>query len=106
MAVANASLVAFTPNSSPSTSHSLYSPRFPSKPLILQSAKTRVLSTSTFALKGTEIRGTVDLIEHKNDAVLEESSETVLYSFSPLNLLLLAALPGGDAANYIFLKFS
>ncbi|KAI3473287.1 hypothetical protein Pfo_030579 [Paulownia fortunei] len=116
MAVVNASLVAFRPVSSPSvppsTSHShfpsIYSPRIPSKPLAFASAATtkrRALFASTFALKNSKICETVDVIEEKNDAMLEESSETLLYSFSPLTVLLLAALPGATTVTSLFSPF-
>ncbi|KAL8516711.1 hypothetical protein ACS0TY_015099 [Phlomoides rotata] len=103
MAAANAYLLAFTPNSSPSTSYSrfpsLYSPGYPSKPLM----QRRALSPSTFALKRRS--ETLDLIEEKNDAMLQEPSHTILYSFSPMTFLLLAALPGADTVTSLFSPF-
>lgn len=99
MAVINASLVAFRPHSSPSLlpPTSLCTPQ-PSA-LATAAAKTRrAIFTSTFALKTSEISETVDVIEEETDLMSEESSsETLLYSLSPLPLLLLAALPGGNA---------
>ncbi|KAK6147075.1 hypothetical protein DH2020_017987 [Rehmannia glutinosa] len=113
MAVVNASLVAFRPHSSPSllpsTSHSHFpsinSPKIPSKPLTAATTKGTALFTYTFALKNSNICETEDVIEEKDDAVLEESSETLLYSFSPLSLLLLGALPGASTVTSLFSPF-
>ncbi|KAK6147057.1 hypothetical protein DH2020_017969 [Rehmannia glutinosa] len=113
MAVVNASLVAFRPHSSPSllpsTSHSHFpsinSPKIPSKPLTAATTKGTSLFTYTFALKNSNICETEDVIEEKEDAVLGESSETLLLSFSPLGLLLLGALPGASTVTSLFSPF-
>ncbi|KAL7095907.1 hypothetical protein ACP275_10G051800 [Erythranthe tilingii] len=109
MAVVNASsLVAFRQLSS-SSSPSLMPPTSltPSKQMPFASAKIRAFCTSTFALKNINTSETVDLIEEENDAISEEieSSETVLYSFSPLPLLLFAALPGATTVTSLFSPF-
>ncbi|KAL8040379.1 hypothetical protein ABFX02_10G094000 [Erythranthe guttata] len=104
MAVVNASsLVAFrqlSSSSSSSSSPSLMPPT--SKQMPFASAKIRVFCTSTFALKNINTSETVDLIEEENEI---ESSETVLYSFSPLPLLLFAALPGATTVTSLFSPF-
>ncbi|KAK4396398.1 hypothetical protein Sango_1476400 [Sesamum angolense] len=117
MAVVNASLVAFTPHSSPSflpstshTSHfpSTHSSPIPCTPLAIALAATKTrrdLFASTFALKSREIYESADVIDEENDRVLEESSETLLYSFSPLSLLLLGALPGATTVRSLFGPF-
>ncbi|KAG8376607.1 hypothetical protein BUALT_Bualt09G0081100 [Buddleja alternifolia] len=105
MAVVNASFVALKPQSLPSLLPSTsFSYKFPSEK---GTVKRRALFTSTFALKNTEICEALDVVvEVKNDdAILKESSETVLYSFSPFTLLLLAALPGATTITSLFGPF-
>ncbi|KAK4419250.1 hypothetical protein Salat_2337800 [Sesamum alatum] len=110
MAVVNASLLAFTPHSSPSTSKKSYfpstlSPGIPCTPLASALAATqrrRDLFASTFSVKSSDICETVNVIVEEND---EESSETLLYSFSPLSLLLLGALPGATTVRSLFGPF-
>lgn len=117
MAVVSAPLVAFGPNSSPSLSpstvysqscsmHSLTVPS--SQPALLSamaaSPRKRSLSSCTFALEKSNLcERSVDVVDEEiNGSVLGESSETRLYSFSPVPLLLLAALPGGNAFPHFF----
>ncbi|KAL1549398.1 hypothetical protein AAHA92_17509 [Salvia divinorum] len=82
-----------SPSFSPSRSCSILS----SQPMST-AAKKRALSSSTFALNKSNLCQT-SVDEEINDAVLEDSSETLLYSFSPLPLLLLAALPGATTVT-------
>lgn len=98
--VANASLAGLGPNSSP---HSLISSMIhsPSIPPALHFSRKRALCACTFALK----KSNLCVNEEKNVAILDESSETLLYSFSPLSLLLFAALPGGNAFLHFHLPF-
>ncbi|GFP99281.1 hypothetical protein PHJA_002072100 [Phtheirospermum japonicum] len=104
MAMANAaSLSAFrTLSSSPSrlpfTSHS-HSPLINS-PKIL-SSNSRPIYTPTFALKNSEICEADDVI-----IVEKDDNEVILYSFSPLSLLpLAAALPGATTVTSLFSPF-
>lgn len=94
MAAVNASLVGFQ-------FLPIYFPTNFSKTLRVSVAaelRRRALCSSTFALKNSDNCASVDAVEEMNGAVLKESSETLLYSFSPFTVLLLAALPGGNTA--------
>ncbi|XP_057779223.1 uncharacterized protein LOC130997804 isoform X2 [Salvia miltiorrhiza] len=110
MAVVSASLVALGPNSSPCVSpsqscsmHSLTI--YSSQPALVSAiAKRRALSSCTFALENNNLCET-SVDEEENDAVLGDSSETLLYSFSPLPLLLLAALPGATTVTSLISPF-
>ncbi|KAL3642613.1 hypothetical protein CASFOL_013428 [Castilleja foliolosa] len=103
MAIANAaSLSAFRTHSSPPRLPFTSTPHFPqiNSPKIL-SSNSRPIYTSTFALKNSEIceAGDTIIVEKDDNAISEKSSETLLYSFSPLGLLLLAALPGASTVT-------
>ncbi|KAL3825864.1 hypothetical protein ACJIZ3_021893 [Penstemon smallii] len=113
MVAVNASFIAFRPFSSPSTSHP-HHPSLSSSPTPPQSLTLKVAPvtkrnasnfTCTFALKKSEICETVDVVDEKNDAIVKESSETILYSISPLPLLILAALPGASTVTSLFSPF-
>ncbi|KAH6762307.1 translation initiation factor [Perilla frutescens var. hirtella] len=95
----NASLVALGPNSSASLS-----------PTIPCSKRVQISATKKMGLSALEkinlCERSVDLVdEGENGAVLEESSETLLYSFSPLSLLLFSALPGATSVTSVLRPF-
>ncbi|XP_042047723.1 uncharacterized protein LOC121793756 [Salvia splendens] len=88
-----------SPSISPSRSCSI-----PSSQPMFAAAKKRALSPSTFALNKTNLCET-NVDEEINGSLLEDSSETLLYSFSPLPLLLLAALPGATTVTSLMSPF-
>lgn len=104
MAMVNAVSVAIRPTASPFLLPSTSSSNFPSISLTKNSelltfalAKKRDLFSPISAFNNKKICDSVDTAEDKDDA-LEEPVETLLYSFSPLPLLFVASLPGGNAA--------
>lgn len=83
------------------------SPRIPSSnsfksPLLIHGAKTRPVFPPVFALKNRyDSEVAVDIVveeeEDEAETVTEKPrTETLLYSFTPLPLLFVAALPGGN----------
>lgn len=69
-------------------------------PLLIQGPKTRAVFPSVFALKNrydTEVAVDIVVEDKEDEAVTEKPrTETLLYSFTPLPLLFVAALPGGN----------
>ncbi|GER54287.1 phosphotransferases [Striga asiatica] len=118
MALANASLLAFGPLSShppsPSSSPSYLPVTGFRKPPFELTGKRNLRSNfiSTFALKIGGICEAEDLGSENDDNGDDDEllggsheTETFLYSFSPLNLLLLAALPGATTVTSLFSPF-
>ncbi|CAK9140716.1 unnamed protein product [Ilex paraguariensis] len=114
MAMVNASYVAFRPHPCPYLL--LPSSSFPTLPVIFsrnphesllfapaQKPNTRAVIRTCFAPKN-ETCGGFDTAEEKEDGI-EDSTETLLYSFTPLPLLFLAALPGAASVRSLFGPF-
>ncbi|KAL2481358.1 hypothetical protein Adt_34324 [Abeliophyllum distichum] len=111
MAMVNAVSVSFRPTPSPFLLPSTSLSSFPSISLTKNSelltfalAKRRALFSPISAFKNKKICVSVDTAEDKDDA-LEDSNETLLYSFSPLPLLFVASLPGASTVRSLFGPF-
>lgn len=102
-----ASLLGVAQHPFPSLGLTSSSPRIPSSnsfksPLLIHGAKTRPVFPPVFALKNRyDSEVAVDIVvedeEDEAETVTEKPrTETLLYSFTPLPLLFVAALPGGN----------
>lgn len=109
MALVTASLTFSLKNSSPllpsaslpSTSTSFF--RIPTESLhyVLSTTRNRRWPHPSFAMKN-EVIEAVDGAEEAEQ--VEEPKETLLYSFNPMALLFVAALPGGKITNSYLLS--
>nr|GMD44524.1 Di-heme cytochrome, transmembrane [Ipomoea batatas] len=111
-----ASLLGVAQHPFPSLGLTSSSPRIPSSnsfksPLLIHGAKTRPVFPPVFALKNRyDSEVAVDIVveeeEDEAETVTEKPrTETLLYSFTPLPLLFVAALPGAGAVKSVFGPF-
>ncbi|XP_060201468.1 uncharacterized protein LOC132630002 [Lycium barbarum] len=117
--IVNASPIAFTKYTSPSFSSINYQPIISSKITseflkneVFGNAKRRVLLAPTLAYKKLNSEDIVDLniveLNKENEVEKEDYSstdETFLYSFNPLPLMFVAALPGAGTIKSLFGPF-
>lgn len=100
-------------------SHIISPPLLPSSPTFSKIhidtlATARITKTTTrtvvispsFAMKNETSKLVDDFYKEEEEEEMEEPRETLLYSFTPLPLLFMAALPGAGAVRSLFGPFS